>query len=325
MFAGISVTCFVASYTLAWLLELGRVALGRRAPVVLVLIAGAAGLTAHTLFLWHRAVSADRSPLSSWYDWYLVAAWVLALLYLYLAAVYPRNTLGVFVLPGVLLLVGVAMATASQQPFPEPEAAHLWGWLHGGLLAVGSVVALCGFVFGLLYLWQARRLRRHRLAPSGIRLPSLEWLEATNERTLIACVLLLGLGFLAGVISNLVNHTLVSWTDPVVWSSALLCGWMVIVAVFQAVYRPARVGRKVAYLAVASFLLLLLTLAVIKLVDPSHGGTVQHRRTNPSSTAAERGLEKGLEKGTGPFSPPRSDETAENGPVPFLRICGGAA
>jgi hypothetical protein len=286
MLAGISITCFAASYALAWALELVRVVLRRRTPLVLVLAAGVAGLTAQTLFLWHRATTTAASPLSSWYDWYLVAAWVLALLYFYLALVYPRNALGVFVLPCVLLLVGLATTTGSQEPFPRAEAARTWGWLHGGLLLVGAVMGLCGFVFGVLYLWEARRLRRHRLPPRGIGLPSLEWLQAANERTLVASVLLLVLGFLAGVVSNLVNDALVSWSDPVVWSSAVLCVWMVVVALFQALYKPARTGRKVAYLTVASFLLLVAILALIKLADPTHGGPTRDAQSGAAAIRA---------------------------------------
>src|SRR5687767_4301461 len=145
MLSGISITCFAASYALAWLLELWRVwrrtRLGGRA---LVLAAGGAGLFAQTLFLWHRAAT-TASPLSSWFDWYLLAAWVLAALYLYLAWFHPENALGLFVLPCVLCLVGVATLTASRDPFPRAQAAHVWGWVHGVFLLLGCVAVLCGF------------------------------------------------------------------------------------------------------------------------------------------------------------------------------------
>ncbi|MEX2026269.1 MAG: hypothetical protein WEH44_03195, partial [Pirellulaceae bacterium] len=104
MLSGISIVCFSASYTLALLLEVSR--LFFRAPVrlVVILLLTAAGLGAHTIYLWNRAQSASPElPLSTWYDWYLVAAWVLAATYLGMLAVRPMTSVGLFALPMVLL------------------------------------------------------------------------------------------------------------------------------------------------------------------------------------------------------------------------------
>ena len=60
------------------------------------------------------------------------------------------------------------------------------------------------------------------------------------------------------------------WSDPVVWSSGLLLLWLAAAMLFNAVYRPARQGRKVAYLTLASAGFLLLVLAVTRLVPNEH-------------------------------------------------------
>src|SRR5690348_4001116 len=72
MLSGISIVCFSASYALALALELSR--LWFRMPVRFFLLLGctAAGLLAQTLYLVHRA-EAGEMPLSSWYDWFLIA------------------------------------------------------------------------------------------------------------------------------------------------------------------------------------------------------------------------------------------------------------
>ena len=93
----------------------------------------------------------------------------------------------------------------------------------------------------------------------GFRMPSLEWLEKVNSRVIILSVLVVGIGFLAGIILNVVGRgeaAELPWTDPVIWSSALMLAWLVAAAIFNAVYRPARRGRKVAYLTVVSFVFL---------------------------------------------------------------------
>jgi hypothetical protein len=84
---------------------------------------------------------------------------------------------------------------------------------------------------------------------------------------------MVGIGFLAGIILNTVGSQpgAIPWSDPVIWTSALMFAWLAAAAVFNALYRPARRGRKVAYLTVASFVFLVVALAVFFLVDTQHG------------------------------------------------------
>src|SRR5882762_8167631 len=99
---GITIFCFAASYSVALLLEASRLVFRSGVRGALLLGFGGAGLLAHTLFLGHRALRAGAAPLSSEYDWYLVAAWVLAVVYLYLTLQHPRTAVGLFTLPLVL-------------------------------------------------------------------------------------------------------------------------------------------------------------------------------------------------------------------------------
>lgn len=274
MIAKISILCFAASYGVALALEVTRLFVRSGLRGALMLGFGAAGLVAHTLFLAHRAWQAE-TPLSSSFEWYLVAAWILAVMYLYLTVYHPRNPIGLFVLPLVLGLIGVATFWADRDPFPQTRAALVWGRIHGGFLLLGTVAVLIGFAAGLMYLVSAYRLK-HKLAPlRGVQLPSLEWLERINSRSLVVSVLMLGIGLLSGLVLNVVNHgkqvDYIPWNDPVVWSSAVMFAWLVAVSLFNGLYKPSRQGRKVAYLTVASFLFLVLALGVNLFVESRHG------------------------------------------------------
>ncbi len=134
---------------------------------------------------------------------------------------------------------------------------------------------MVGFAAGLMYLAQSRRLKL-KLPPSqGFRLPSLERLAKVNSRSILLSALLVAVGFLAGLILNVVNRGHsgeVPWSDPVIWTTALMFAWLLAAAVFNASYRPARQGRKVAYLTIANFVFLVIVLAVFVLVDNQHGG-----------------------------------------------------
>ena len=82
-------------------------------------------------------------------------------------------------------------------------------------------------------------------------------------------------GFLSGVILKTIRDRRfenMPWTDPVVWSSAAMVAWLIAASIFNAVYKPARKGRKVAYLTVVSFVFLAFSLMVLLLVKTEHSG-----------------------------------------------------
>jgi hypothetical protein len=60
------------------------------------------------------------------------------------------------------------------------------------------------------------------------------------------------------------------WHDPVVLSTLLLLFWLLAAVVVGALYRPARQGRKVAYLTMVSFVFLALVLAAGLLLNSRH-------------------------------------------------------
>jgi ABC-type transport system involved in cytochrome c biogenesis permease subunit len=226
------------------------------------------------------------APLSSQQEWFLLAAWLLAAVYFAARIYYPQKSLGLFLLPGVLGLVGAA-TLASPQPLAAYEAPRVWGLAHGIFLMLGTVAVLVGFFAGVMYLIQSRRLKQKLPASAGLRLPSLEWLERTNSRFLgAATVFVLG-GFLTGVLTQLAQNdaTRLAWTNPVVLSLSLMTAWLLVAEVFRMVYTAARQGRKVAYLTVAAFVFLLLVFASVMWGDSFHQQRAQTQVSSQSETA----------------------------------------
>lgn len=278
MISGISILCFAASYATALLLEISRLFFQSRVRGAILLGFAGAGLLAHTLFLVYRATSASIAPLSSEFDWYLVAAWGLTAVYVYSTFSHPRVAVGLFILPLVLALIAVAEFVARRTPFPRTQASQFWGAVHGAFLLLGVIAVLGGFAAGLMHLVQSYRLK-HKLRPmQGLQLPSLEWLEHVNTRAIFISTVMLVIGFLSGVVLNLVHRRedagdVLPWNDPVIWSSGLLLAWSLAAAAFSVVYRPARQGRKVAYLTVASFVFLAIAMGVWLSSSSEHGAT----------------------------------------------------
>jgi ABC-type uncharacterized transport system permease subunit len=285
MLSGITIVCFTASYAVALAMEVTR--LFFRMPVRFFLILGfaVAGLFAHTVHLYHRTQTglATGLPLSSWYDWALLVAWILTAVYLGWAIRRPQSPVGLFMLPVVLALIGLAKSLESAQTFQRDQALQLWGIAHGVLLLLGVVVVSFGFVAGLMYLVQSYRLK-HKLQPSTLlRLPSLEWLQQANQHMLLHSLLLISLGLGAGIVMNFIRTVgkgFVPWTDPVVITSGILVAWLLAATIFELVYKPAQQGRKVAYLTVANFVFLAIVLVMLAT------GKSQHAPKDPSKPPA---------------------------------------
>lgn len=276
MLSGISLVCFAASYAVTLALEVSRLFFRIPVRLVVMLAFAVAGLFSHTAYLWLRAQGAlaTGNPLSSWHDWYLMAAWILAAAYLGLAVSRPQTTVGLFMLPVVLALVGVAWLFPGDVSFPRDRAQQIWGLVHGVMLLLGTVAVSFGFIAGLMYLVQSWRLKNKLPPQIGFKLPSLEWLQTVNRQSLGYSSLLIAAGLLAGIILNAIKFSgpgkAVPWTDSVIVSSAVLLVWLLAATIFEWRYKPAQEGRKVAYLTVASFVFLALVMAMLVLGDTEH-------------------------------------------------------
>ncbi len=271
----ISITCFAASYLVVFALEISRVFFDVALRKYVRVGFAAAGLVAHTVYLlWQGKLELDATGiwLSSWFGWCLAAAWVLAAAYLWISIRQAKSVIGLFLLPVIIVLIAVAVQFGPERSFSVGRAKTIWNMVHGSALLLGTAVVALGFVFGNVYLLQASRLKRKARSPKHFKLPSLEWLQKSCESSLIISTVLLAGGLVSGIALNLINQAhgndgfargTIAWSDPVVWSSGVLFFWLLASAIFNACYRPARHGRKVAYLVMASFLFLVLELGIV--------------------------------------------------------------
>jgi hypothetical protein len=117
-------------------------------------------------------------------------------------------------------------------------------------------------------------LKHKHLPGRSVRLPSLEWLQKANSRAIVVATLMLAAGVVSGMILNRINFannaTPLSWNDPVILSTLLLLVWLLAAVVVGAFYRPARRGRKVAYLTLVSFVFLVVMLVAGLLLNSRH-------------------------------------------------------
>jgi ABC-type transport system involved in cytochrome c biogenesis permease subunit len=258
----VTVFCFAASYASALSLDVLHHVWGRPILRWLAIAFGAAGLLAHTIYL-----AVQRPPLAWQFGWMLFLAWILAIVYLYRAIHYPRLAWGLFMLPLVLGLVGLAAAFGRPPEGSEstpaglsPQDDRFWGLIHAGFLFLAAVGMCVGFLASLMYLFQARRLRAKTLPGKGLHLLSLERLEEMNRRAIVLAFPLLTIGMLLGAALMTRVASSLAWSDPRVLSTMVL--WFVFAVLLQLRYGRHLRGRQVALGTIAAFAALIVCLAL---------------------------------------------------------------
>lgn len=258
---GIHHYCIGLSYLCAFLMELARLFWPAKGWRVAGLMFGAAGLFAHTAYL-----LVNRPSPAVPYGSVLMLAWVLALFYFYGTVHHAKQAWAVFVLPVVIGLVATSrvllVATPENAAFDAAGWAagdRFWGGVHGVLILLASVGVSVSFLASVMYLIQARRLRRKVAPGSVVPMLSLERLETMNRRALNVAFPMLTAGLLVGTLLLQHGHALGNnWLSVKVLSTAGL--WLVFLLLLYLRYGAHVPARRLALFSVGAFALLFVAL-----------------------------------------------------------------
>ena len=257
---GIYHACFGLSYLVALLLEVGLLLRPSSAWRWGALAFGVAGLFAHTVY-----VVVNRPTPAAPDGSLLLLAWVLALFYLYGTVHYAKQAWAVFVLPVVVLLVGlsyVLFASGGEAAgFSIPAWAsgeRFWGVVHGSLIMLAAVGVSVGFLASVMYLIQARRLRKKMNPGRVVPMLSLERLETMNRRALNLAFPMLTVGLLVGILLRQGQSVGEDWLSLKILSTAGL--WVVFLVLLYLRYGAHVPPRRLALLSIAAFALMIVAL-----------------------------------------------------------------
>ncbi len=292
----VNLFCFLASYLVAFGLDMIRLRAKSAWNRWIALLFGAAGLLAQTLYLLLRSSQTQQPPLlSSAHDWLLVLAWLAVLIHLFVSLLDSTIASGLIVWPVVLMLVGSSYFVTST-PNHTLDYHRWWKMLHAAMLVLGTAAILLGFILSLLYLWQHRRLKHRQMPNKGLTLPSLERLERFNRWSVLVSVPLLTFGVASGIgLSVFANADAApTWTDPVVLGGGVT--WLLMCGLFAWLLSGQRTpGRQVAMLTAWSCGFLLVMIIGLQMLTaaiqmPSVHGTDVSRRgpTNEPATPPAR-------------------------------------
>ena len=283
--SNVTVLCFFATYLLVLGLEWLRTVRPHRLIRPLALVLALAGLVAHTFFLLERSRQSGLPPLlSSTRDWLLVLAWLGAVLYVFLGLMDRDLSIGLFLFPLVLALIGAShFVSVMTNPVVAPaadahgQAVRHWVMLHASLLVFGIGFVVIGLVLSLMYLVQHRRLKQKHVMHDGLSLPSLEKLARLNWWAVMISIPLLVLGMLTGIGLSWfkLGGPVIALGDPVVVGNG--AAWTVMAIFFcwlRFTQRPA--GKQVAWLTIWAFGLLLVTLVGLQVLSGGHFAALKH-------------------------------------------------
>ncbi|MBX3420997.1 MAG: hypothetical protein KF752_05495 [Pirellulaceae bacterium] len=270
MLTGVSLTCFLFSYLAVLGLELARLFFRIPWRQALAVFGMSAGVLAHTIFLVNQLLQPDSGRLlSDWFQWCVLAAWGLAAVCTLLMARNPNGHLGLFLIPTVLALIGLASVAQGGQSFAETSEISFWGRTHGVSLLLGTMFIGQGFAFGLMYLVQSHRLKTKRNTSGSLRLPALEFLRSMNRLSIYAATLALAVGMVSGILLNVNRDQQMAWYSGSVLVSLALFVWVAITALLEYGSKGSLGGRRSAYLSIANFLFLAIVLLLV--LRAAHG------------------------------------------------------
>ncbi len=310
MLTGVSLTCFLFSYLAVLLLEIWRLFFKLPARQFLIMVGMSAGLLAHTIFLGNELFG-DQSTrfLSNWFQWVVLGAFGLAIACTYLMARNPSGNVGLFLIPLVLALIGIAVLVRNDQPFAADSAVTFWARVHGVSLLLGTMFIFQGFAFGVMYLVQSYRLKKKSKKRGFLRLPALEFLQSINRMTLFASATTLGAGMLSGIFLNLSRDGRVAWFGSGILVSLALFVWALVAAILEVRSTNALGGRRGAFLSIASFVFLVIVLLFVML--STHGQSSPNTPANSSPKPQEEAEQFVHGSGAGSVSETDSEADSE--------------
>jgi ABC-type transport system involved in cytochrome c biogenesis permease subunit len=216
------------------------------------------GFVLNTVALCKRGIYFDRCPVNNLYEAMVFLTWTIAGVCNALNFAPKLRFVGVFASP-VLFSLGVfaLMPSLDVKHGGHPNFANGPTSLHAALiiLAYGAFGLAC--VAGLMFLTQENDLKRHKTRALLSKLPSIQKLEQTIGRLMVAGFVLLTAGLVVGAIWVPLPEGKTYFGDlKVIWSAGL---WLLYLSLMVLRWGFAQRGRRFAWGAVAGFAIIVLT------------------------------------------------------------------
>ncbi|MEW6441044.1 MAG: cytochrome c biogenesis protein CcsA [bacterium] len=194
----------------------------------------------------------ERFEAFSFFSWFLVAVYL---------AIQTRNALpilGAFLTPMALILLLMASFRSKQIPPLTQLFDSPWLPLHVWFAFLGDALLGVSACLSAMYLIQERQLKKKRISRFYYRLPPLDMLDRLSYRCVSIGFPALTIGILTGAFwLKTVQGSYIDWRDG--RQTATLLTWFLYAALLHGRLTAGWRGRRVAWLNVLGFLVILIT------------------------------------------------------------------
>ncbi len=225
----------------------------------------ALGFAAHTSSLMLRWAEVKHFPIVNAREVCSFIAWAMVAYYLLIGVRYVARALPAFIIPLVVALITLSLLLPeSDQPSAALSGAisastltRIIFPLHVTLLLFAYSAFVVTFISGVMYLVQEHELKAKHFGGTFQRLPALNTCDELSYRSLTIGFALLTLGMLTGIIWNQQRDGRWWHNDPK--EVLALVTWLIYLTMIHYRLTAGWRGRRVAWLAVAGFVVVLFT------------------------------------------------------------------
>jgi cytochrome c-type biogenesis protein CcsB len=230
----------------------------------LLLTLVAIGFAAHTASLAVGWAQLGHFPIINPREVSSFIAWAITAYYLVISLRYQARALPTFILPLVfvftlvsLLLPERPLSVALEGAISASAITQIIFPLHITLVIFSYAAFTVTFIGGVMYLLQERELKTKTFGAAFYRLPALNTCDEIGYRSLTVGFVLLTLGMVTGIIWNNQRDGRYWHNDPK--EVMALVTWLVYLFIMHYRLTAGWRGRRVAWLAIAGFVIVLLT------------------------------------------------------------------
>jgi cytochrome c-type biogenesis protein CcsB len=214
------------------------------------------GWSSHTLALLLQTIAQGFFPVANLGGTLSLFSWTLVTVFLILNWRYPVKVLGALASPmaGLMLCGYLILPRHGEIP---PALQGFWRTFHVAAALLGNATFALAFLGGILYLVQDHQLKTKNFGFFYKRLPSLEILDALNYYCVNIGFFLFTLGIITGSLyAQFTLGTFWRW-DPK--ETMTLIAWLLYAGLLHERLVMGWRGRRAALMAIAGFLILMVT------------------------------------------------------------------
>ena len=262
-------------YGLSWVVFLRAFIVGRQEPTRATVATLWAAFAVHSAALAARWFSAGHVPIIGTYGAMSFIAWSAALCFIFLQSHLRSSSLGVFILPFVIIFAGTAWAFIGIKKVDEELAARIQeqGMLFAAHMATALFSYSCfaiAFAGGLMYVLQDREIHGKHMGFFFRRMPSLDKIDKINTHAMGLGLISLGVGIVSGAAGLAAAHAALAGGDMAKIITAVIV-WLAYAASLTMIMEGGWRGRRGAIASIACFCMVFVLYFVVLQFAHWHG------------------------------------------------------